>query len=87
MSEKKLKSEWNGKKILKEGNFEALIPGLVDFTQQIKKCVTYYQTHYNSKNVAENNNINKILLCGNGATLRGLDEFISAKLGFEVRKI
>jgi len=63
--------------------FEALVPGLVDFIQQIKKCITYYQTHYGGRSAAKDN-IGKILLCGSGADLKGLDEFIGMKLGTSV---
>jgi len=63
--------------------FEALVPGLVDFMQQIKKCVTYYQTHYNGRGAVKDN-IEKILLCGSGADLKGLGEFIGMKMNSSV---
>ncbi len=69
----------------KEKIFEALVPGLVDFTQQIKKCITYYQTHYNGKSAA-GDAIDKILLCGSGSELKGLGEFIEMKLGITVER-
>jgi type IV pilus assembly protein PilM len=66
--------------------FEALIPGLVDFVQQIKKCVQYYQTHDNGRDPA-NCLIGKIYVCGSGSDLKGLDEFISLKLDAPVERV
>lgn len=66
--------------------FEALVPGLVDFMQQIKKCVAYCQTHYSGRNFAQDG-IGKILLCGSGSDLRGLDGFIAMKLGALVERV
>ena len=63
--------------------FDALIPGLVDFIQQAKKCFQYYQTH-ESDSAAQNSAIGKILICGSGSNLKALDEFISLKLGLPV---
>jgi type IV pilus assembly protein PilM len=64
--------------------FEALIPGLVDFIQQVKKCVQYYQTH---DNIQPADSIDKILICGSGANLKGIDEFIALKLGAPVERV
>ncbi|MCU0653541.1 MAG: type IV pilus assembly protein PilM [Candidatus Pacebacteria bacterium] len=66
--------------------FEALIPGLVDFVQQMKKCIQYYQTHDNSRNTAKGA-VGKILLCGSGSDLKGLDEFVSLKLNVPVERV
>ena len=65
--------------------FEVLIPGLVDFVEQIKKCVQYYQTH-DSGCAPASCLIGKIYICGSGSNLKGLDEFISLKLGAPVEK-
>jgi len=67
----------------KEKIFEALVPGLVDFVQQVKKCITYYQTHYNGISAAKER-VDKVLLCGSGSDLKGLAEFIGTKLGTSV---
>lgn len=61
--------------------FEALIPPLVDLTQQIKKCIDYYQTHISNHSLSfTQKKISKILLCGGGANLKGLCEFLSLEL-------
>lgn len=69
----------------KEKIFEALMPGLVDFVQQIKKCVTYYQTHYSGRSAAKES-IEKIVICGSGSDLKGIDKFISMKMNTPVEK-
>ena len=65
--------------------FEALVPGLVDFAQQIKKCVQYYQGHNNSQNPGKEAS-DKILICGSGSDLKGLAGFISLKLNSPVER-
>jgi len=66
--------------ILRQKIFESLIPGLIDFIQQVAKCVSYYKTHYDvsAKTTA------KIILCGAGSRLNGLGDFISLKLDLPV---
>lgn len=66
--------------------FEALIPGLIDFSQQVQKCIRYYQTHENASDF-DNKKFDKILICGNGADLKGLEEFLSLKLGLSVERL
>lgn len=59
--------------------FESLMPGLVDFAQQIKKYVSYYQNH--EKNLDANSKFfRKMILCGDGSNLKGLDDFLTIKL-------
>lgn len=61
--------------------FEALIPILTDFKEQIKKYITFYQTHTSHEHLApDHKNLSKILLCGGGANLKGLPEFLSTEL-------
>jgi len=67
--------------------FEALIPGLVDFAQQIQKCAQYYQTHEETAAVAEKKNFDKVFICGSGSNLKGLDEFLALKLGAPVEQV
>jgi len=45
-----------------------------DFGDQIKKYVVYYKTHNKDKK------IKKVILCGRGANLKGLPEFLSYEL-------
>jgi type IV pilus assembly protein PilM len=65
--------------------FEALVPGLVDFVQQIQKYIHYYQTH--EKFGMEEKKFKKILVCGIGSNLKGLDGFLSLKLGVAVERL
>ena len=67
--------------------FEALVPALVDSIQQIKRYLDYYQTHAFHEHLPPSTNvsaggkgISKILLCGGGANLRGLTDFLSLQL-------
>jgi len=65
--------------------FEALIPGLVDFVQQVGKYVDYYHTHSSQGRIGGGKDrISRAILCGSGANLKGFDEFISLKLGVPV---
>ena len=49
-----------------------MTPLLIDLMGQAKKCIDYHHGH--------NGGIKKILLCGNGANLKGLSAFISSEL-------
>jgi type IV pilus assembly protein PilM len=65
--------------------FEALIPALVDLVQQIKKYIDYYQTHaYFSGLPPSGKKIQKIILSGGGANLKGLKEFLELELKIPV---
>ncbi|MFC1663785.1 type IV pilus assembly protein PilM [Patescibacteria group bacterium] len=65
---------------------EALIPPLNDLTEQIKKYLSFYLTHDTYEHVSPNGKkgIEKILLCGGGANLKGLTEFLSLELKVSV---
>jgi len=83
----KLKIKSEGSNIKKERGkiFEALIPVLVDLIQQIKKHLYYYQTHATHEHLPPGENrVSKILLCGGGANLKGLPEFLSSELKLPV---
>lgn len=75
--------------ILEEMNgtiFEILVPPLVDFVQQIKKCLDYYKTHIEDNYVLPTDRrIAKIFLCGGGANLKGLSSFLSLELKVPVQ--
>lgn len=64
--------------------FEALVPGLVDFVQQIQKCIRYYQTHEDVGTGSWKKNFDKVLICGSGSNLKGLDGFLALKLNAPV---
>ena len=80
------KKEFEFKKKTKEGKiFEALVPALVDLVQQIRRHLDYYQTHTSHEHLPPNSKaVAKILLCGGGANLKGLPEFLSMELGLSV---
>lgn len=70
------KSTKTGKEV-----FEALIPALTDLTEQIKKYLDYYQTHVSHEHLPpDGKGIEKILICGGGAKLKGLPSFLSLQL-------
>lgn len=74
-------------KVKKErgGLFEILIPPLVDLVQQIKHCLDFYETHISSSFFSsEQKQIKKIILCGGGANLKGLLEFLNLELKIPV---
>lgn len=66
--------------------FEALVPALVDLTEQIKRHLDYYQTHASHEHLPPNGKtVSKILLCGGGANLKGFTEFLSLDLKVSVK--
>lgn len=77
-----------GAKSIKTGNeiFQALIPSLSDLTEQIKKYLDYYQAHdFHDHLPLKNKKIEKILICGSGAKLKGLIDFLSSQLKVPVQ--
>lgn len=65
--------------------FEALIPALVDLTQQIRKHLEYYQTHSSHEHLSPGNKkVSKIILCGGGSNLKGFPELLSMELKLPV---
>ncbi|MFC1789383.1 type IV pilus assembly protein PilM [Patescibacteria group bacterium] len=77
----------NKKKSKKEKSevFEALVPMLTDFVEQINKYLNYYQTHSFHEHLPESNKkLAKIFLSGGGSNLKGLIEFLSLELKIPV---
>lgn len=65
--------------------FEALIPPLTDLVEQIKKYINYYESHAGHEHLKRPvSTIQKIILCGGGANLRGLVQFLVKELRKEV---
>jgi type IV pilus assembly protein PilM len=65
--------------------FEALIPALTDLIEQIKRHLAYYQTHASHEHLPPNGKgIKKVFLCGGGANLKGLPEFLATALKIPV---
>jgi len=85
----KIELKNNKSETKKEKNeiFEALIPSLTDLVEQIKKYIEYYQIHQWHEHLAsKENKIAKILLCGGGANLKGLTEFLTSELKIPVER-
>ncbi|OHA67020.1 MAG: hypothetical protein A3C82_00980 [Candidatus Wildermuthbacteria bacterium RIFCSPHIGHO2_02_FULL_47_12] len=70
----------SGKKV-----FEALVPALTDLTEQIKKYISYYESHAGHEHLERPvPTIQKIILCGGGANLKGITQFLVRELHKEV---
>jgi len=65
--------------------FEALLPILSDLVEEIEKYLIFYQTHDSHEHLTPNGRgIEKILLSGSGANLKGLGGFLSRELRIPV---
>ncbi|MDD5738730.1 MAG: type IV pilus assembly protein PilM [Candidatus Pacebacteria bacterium] len=79
----KIKEGLNGKKEV----YEAMIPFLNDVAEQIKHYIDYYRTHSIKCQEFDNKkSLKKIYLCGEGANLKGITEFLFSELGIEIEK-
>jgi len=68
----------------KDGDiFDAQMPALTDLAEQIEKFIGYYQAHASHEHSSplKNGKIKKIILCGRGANLKGLPDFMSYSQG------
>jgi type IV pilus assembly protein PilM len=67
--------------------FECFVPTLVDLVQQIKRYLEYYQANANPLYfTSQKQPIDKIILSGGGALLKGIEDFLIAELGYKVEK-
>jgi len=87
----KIKKELNLKKQDKESKeiFEIIKPVLSDLTDQVKKYINFYSSHASHEHLSpsgESGKIKKIIFCGGGASLEGLDYFLEEKTGIPTRK-
>ncbi len=65
--------------------FEALLPPLTDLVEQIKKHINYYESHAGHEHLERPaSTIQKIVLCGGGANLKGIAQFLVGELRKEV---
>ena len=65
--------------------FETLIPILSDLVEQIKKHLSYYESHTTHQHLGTNQQrIKRIIVSGGGANLRGFTKFLSKELEREV---
>lgn len=63
--------------------FNALIPTLTDLVDKIKDYITFYKVHDHLK-ADHRKEISKILLCGGGAYLKGLPDYLANRLKIPV---
>lgn len=63
---------------------QAVQPILENFISQIKKYLNFYQDHATHEHIDSQEKIAKILLCGGGAKLKGLTQFLSERLSIPV---
>lgn len=63
--------------------FEALRPPLMELAGKIRNFIDYYQEHYTLSPIC-GNKINQVILCGGGAKMVGLPEFLNSQLKIEV---
>ncbi len=67
--------------ICEERIFEALIPILTDLIEQTNAYLDYYQSHEFTNHISKNGErVEKIILSGGGANLKGLSNFLSLEL-------
>lgn len=84
-SAEKLKLDYGIEKEKGGEVFDALVPPLTDLLEQVKKYLHYYQTHASHEHLQpQNQSLEKILLCGGGANLKGLKDFLARELGLPV---
>lgn len=64
---------------------DALLPVLQGFAAEIKKYTEYYASHASHQHTPQDEkNIKKVILCGGGANLKGLEGFLSQALRIQV---
>ena len=65
--------------------FDSVVPVLTDLTEQIKSHLDYYKSHVpNAHTGGGSNKMGRILLCGGGARLRGLSDFLTSTFKLKV---
>lgn len=65
--------------------FDVMIPVLTDLTQQIKTHLDYYRSHVPGVPFARGNGkMERIVLCGAGANLKGLTDFLTSTFKLKV---
>lgn len=75
-----LKKTEEGEKV-----YYVLSNSLMGLVEQVKKYLDYYYTHIFHEHLPGNKRIvKKILLCGGGADLKGLDDFFSCELALPI---
>ena len=60
-------------------------PLMVDLVNRVKSYLGYYQSYVSHEHLSSDvKEVKKILLCGDGASFKGLDDFLSVKLKIPV---
>lgn len=79
----KLKIEYGLTKKSEKGEaiFDSLVPILTDLKEQIAKYIDFYHSHISHDYLPQDgSSIKKIILCGRGANLLGLKDFLTEEL-------
>jgi len=77
----KIKYGLEGKSTKGKKVFESLIPPLIDLVEQIKKQLSFYETHSSHEHLlSEYKGVQKIFLSGGGANLKRLADFLNEQL-------
>jgi len=64
--------------------FNALLPSLTKLIEQIKNCIVFNK-EYSQSNRESKEEICEIVLCGGGAHLKGLSQYLSSHLKIPVK--
>jgi type IV pilus assembly protein PilM len=64
--------------------FQALIPGITDLIEQIKKYIDFYKFHKIGDDFTNDTGINKIIISGGGVCLKNIDKFFESEIGIPV---
>ena len=64
--------------------FQAIIPSITDLTEQVKKYIDFYGSHNIRDGFVNSAKVNKIILSGGGAHLKGIDKFFESEIGVPV---
>ncbi|MEK7562390.1 MAG: pilus assembly protein PilM [Patescibacteria group bacterium] len=56
---------------------------LEKFAEQVEKYLNFYQDHSSHEHLSQDNGVEKIILCGDGAGLNGLSDFLSKRFAIK----
>ncbi len=69
----------------KQKGLEAMVPVLNELVERIKAYLSYYKSHLSENYPGEKmQNVSRLLLCGGGANLKGLAQFLQEQLNVDV---
>ncbi|MDP4008847.1 MAG: type IV pilus assembly protein PilM [bacterium] len=70
------------------GVLQALIPPMTNLVEQTKKYMNFYESHEEHRHVSlkKETKIGKVILCGGGASMKGIIPFLAKELSIEVEK-